>query len=621
MKSTWKRLSTLLLTVVMASMLVLPVMAYEDAEPPIWQQWGFESMEDFMEWNDLETEEEYYEYIADDVEWWKQEQEEETRWQQWREDYLSAHPEYVEELLGISPTVWEEMEYASLEEFMEWNDLATQEEYVDWLVDWYLYDVYYFETAEERRMAERVELGGPAEGIGVMWNGEYVQFTDAQPEIRDERTMVPVRAFMELVGAEVGFDNVEKRVTLILPDGRELQFVAGETTVYVYENDVETTVEMDAAPYINIDRAYVPVRFFSEALGLDVSWDGLYRTAIINDRDALIADADTRFDVINRLFTSGPFDMEQSYELVSEIDGSILLYDSLNGDKTADLSGSATGISKGYNVDMTAQLELSSIFTLVADLVGLDAETKEILELVGDLEMEIIMDAESGMIYVRAPILDTAYEQMELDWEPGTWLAQDIGEILDMIPPEYSMGSLLYEISCANESIYDLDTFNEAVAVLDGFMGDGQFEEKDGGWELVYDMDDVALLYETVLGAYSGPLQEAGFLLRIEENGTYSMSLNFLLDDGEGLGLRFTMDVGSTETGAHTNMLLHIRNVLELELTETETITETDALPRSAPPEGEPVLTEEELWIAEMPEDTLPLDEESLALALRLLMA
>ncbi len=338
-------------------------LAYEDADPPLWEQWGYDSLQDFMDSMDLESEEEYYEYIAEYVEAWKQQEEEQRRWIAWRDEYLAAHPDALQGYLNRSPALWEELDYDSLEEFMQWNGLETEEEYEDYLLQWYLYDAFQESLRAEQIVQERIRLGGPAEGVGIMWNGAYVSFPDARPEIRDDRTMVPVRAFMECVGAEVSYEAGV--VALRLTDGRALRFTVGETTVMVADGAVENTLEMDVAPYIKEGRTYVPIRFFSEALGLDVLWDEDYSTAVILDRCAVTAETDKSFTVVNRALALEARDAAATYKTTAGMRATLTAFDSLYGNKTAQMSGNLTALTCGQNIDMKGSFDLTSLVLLL----------------------------------------------------------------------------------------------------------------------------------------------------------------------------------------------------------------------------------------------------------------
>lgn len=106
----------------------------------------------------------------------------------------------------------------------------------------------------------------------VEYNGQFIPLHGDRPELKNGRIMVPVRHIMEYLNATVEFDDTQKRVLIITSD-IILDFVVGDATLRVQADSVRTTIEMDCAPYINEGRTYVPVRFFSEALGINVAWD------------------------------------------------------------------------------------------------------------------------------------------------------------------------------------------------------------------------------------------------------------------------------------------------------------------------------------------------------------
>lgn len=111
--------------------------------------------------------------------------------------------------------------------------------------------------------------------ITVTVDGEVIEF-DVKPELMNNRTMVPVRAIFEHLGAEVSFDEDSQTVTA--KKGEDIIKTAiGSTTIYV--NDVEK--QIDVAPVIKDNRTLVPVRFVSESLGYYVSWDNVKRRVII----------------------------------------------------------------------------------------------------------------------------------------------------------------------------------------------------------------------------------------------------------------------------------------------------------------------------------------------------
>jgi sugar lactone lactonase YvrE len=118
------------------------------------------------------------------------------------------------------------------------------------------------------------------EGLKVFHGEERIEF-DTEPEISNGRTMVPVRAITEALGFEVEFNDEAMSLQLIQGNEAIELYIGkpGMTKLVDAQAVKETTI--DAAPYIKNDRTYVPLRFFSEELGLDVQWIGDYRAVIV----------------------------------------------------------------------------------------------------------------------------------------------------------------------------------------------------------------------------------------------------------------------------------------------------------------------------------------------------
>ena len=156
--------------------------------------------------------------------------------------------------------------------------------------------------------------GGVPGRPNVMWNGKCIDFSDAAPEITNNRTMVPIRAIMEDLGAEVTYEN--RTVTCTL-GGATVTFAVGAAEATVERDGETTSVTLDSPSYIKNSRTYVPIRFISEASGYDVFWDNAARTAVIVDRDAAIAALDEN----TRYYTSTPEMLRRYAEMVPDVDG------------------------------------------------------------------------------------------------------------------------------------------------------------------------------------------------------------------------------------------------------------------------------------------------------------
>lgn len=124
------------------------------------------------------------------------------------------------------------------------------------------------------------------EDVKVVLNDKWIEF-DAQPEIENGRTMVPVRFITEQLGYKVTFDDATRAVQLS-KDGQIIELYVGQTGLKRMEAGKQSVFkETDVQPYIKQDRTYVPIRFFAEEIGLDVQWDSSNRTAIIREYKAV----------------------------------------------------------------------------------------------------------------------------------------------------------------------------------------------------------------------------------------------------------------------------------------------------------------------------------------------
>ena len=113
-------------------------------------------------------------------------------------------------------------------------------------------------------------------GIDIRVGGKYVD-CDVQPYIKNDRTMVPIRAISEALGAEVGYDDATK-TAIITKDGKTVKVTMDSKDAYVDE----ALVSLDA-PAENVNgRIFVPVRFVSEGLGCNVNWVAETKSVMIN---------------------------------------------------------------------------------------------------------------------------------------------------------------------------------------------------------------------------------------------------------------------------------------------------------------------------------------------------
>ena len=113
------------------------------------------------------------------------------------------------------------------------------------------------------------------EGVYIRINKRFL-YSDVAPTVIDDRTLVPMRAIFEALGAEVSWDEASLTATANL-DGQEVKITEDQKMASVSGDAVELDV-----PAMRIrDRFVVPIRFVSESFGAQVDWDEFARTVYI----------------------------------------------------------------------------------------------------------------------------------------------------------------------------------------------------------------------------------------------------------------------------------------------------------------------------------------------------
>ncbi len=102
--------------------------------------------------------------------------------------------------------------------------------------------------------------------IAVFVGDEWLEL-DVPPVIQEGRTLVPMRAILEALGAFVHWEAGEQKVTAS-KEGLKLEMWVGKPQAMV--NGVEAM--MDVPPRIIDGRTLIPLRFVSENLGEQVTW-------------------------------------------------------------------------------------------------------------------------------------------------------------------------------------------------------------------------------------------------------------------------------------------------------------------------------------------------------------
>lgn len=120
-------------------------------------------------------------------------------------------------------------------------------------------------------------------GVEVRIDGWYIAF-DQPPVIINDRTLVPLRAIAESIGAEVGYDGATKTITLSKGGNVITMQVGGSVAHITYFDGATYDAYLDSPATLVNDRTLVPVRFIADTFGFHVDWQADTKTVWLTSK-------------------------------------------------------------------------------------------------------------------------------------------------------------------------------------------------------------------------------------------------------------------------------------------------------------------------------------------------
>ncbi len=136
------------------------------------------------------------------------------------------------------------------------------------------------QASETKVLLQQMADQSRAAQIKVLLDGKEISM-DVRPVIENGRTLVPLRAIFEALGARVSWDGSTKTATAVR-DGTEIRLVIDSDAAL--KNGEKKRLDVPAR--IHDGRTLVPLRFVSEALGARVDWDAAAYAVIITGAPA-----------------------------------------------------------------------------------------------------------------------------------------------------------------------------------------------------------------------------------------------------------------------------------------------------------------------------------------------
>ncbi len=117
-------------------------------------------------------------------------------------------------------------------------------------------------------------------GSDKLYKGDEIVTLDVPAQVKNDRTLVPLRAIFEALGATVDWEEATQTVTSTKGD-ITIKLTIGSDKLY--KNDTEFVLDVPAQ-VVN-DRTLVPVRAISESFGCQVGWEETTQTVTITVAD------------------------------------------------------------------------------------------------------------------------------------------------------------------------------------------------------------------------------------------------------------------------------------------------------------------------------------------------
>lgn len=113
-------------------------------------------------------------------------------------------------------------------------------------------------------------------GEKIAWVFDKYVVNDTAPEMRNGRTMLPIRFVVEALGGTVTW-NADTQTVSIVKGDTQIEIYIGQSFALVNGNPME----LEAPAYIVNGRTYLPLRFVAENLGATVTWNDATKTITI----------------------------------------------------------------------------------------------------------------------------------------------------------------------------------------------------------------------------------------------------------------------------------------------------------------------------------------------------
>lgn len=474
-------------------------------------------------------------------------------------------------------------------------------------IDW---DAIMKEMAERSAAQEKEQreqnikaLGGVAGQVNVLLGDRCIAFTDAVPEVKNGRTMVPLRAALEAMGARIEFDQATK-TAIVTGEKASFTHVVGSDVITRADG---STVKMDVHSYVTpSNRTMVPVRFFSQVLGYDVFWDNGYRMVFLLDEETFAEKVDSRLTILNGYLAGNAkrFDASKNYKEDVTLSGTVKVIDSIKGDRSYPYSGKASVLMGGEGMSMSVSADLGDLAELLEGLGGKLPEAYRALTVKPELEAIF-----SDKLYFKSPLFDALMAKVDgTQAVSGAWYAADAAmSFADLRASmygsgeSYTVGGLLYASMMQGEANSFFTSWNSTTQLASAaaeLLGDDTFTKSGSSYKWHFGKAELAKLITEMYGeAYAAEvmkeesIEELDIDLTLRGDGGVELKCAMAMDLNEEAAFRIDYTLTGNSSRMTVKGAVQVRNVCDVTFDAAVSVRTTSEKPLTAPPAGATIIT------------------------------
>ena len=459
-------------------------------------------------------------------------------------------------------------------------------------------------VSKEQREQNIKALGGVAGQVNVLLGDRCIAFTDAVPEVKNGRTMVPLRAALEAMGARIEFDQATK-TAIVTGEKASFTHVVGSDVITRADG---STVKMDVRSYVTpSNRTMVPVRFFSQVLGYDVFWDNDYRMVFLLDEETFTKKVDSRLAILNGYLAGNAkrFDASKNYKEDVTLSGTVKVIDSIKGDRSYPYSGKASMLLGKDSMSMRMSADLSGLAELLEGLAGEKLPETYRAALIKP-ELEVIY---GDRLYNKSPLFDALMtKESGAQTVSGAWYAADAAmSFADLRASmygsgeSYTVGGLLYASMMQGEANSFFTSWNSTTQLASAaaeLLGDDTFTKSGSSYKWHFGKAELAKLITEMYGeAYAAEvmkeesIEELDIDLTLRGDGGVELKCAMAMDLNEEAAYRISYTLTGDSSRATAKGTVQVRNLCDLTFSTTVSVRATDEKPLAAPPAGATIIT------------------------------